>query len=207
VKYVLHYFDGRGRGELLRLIFHAGNVKFEDRRYKLEEWAALKDKIIFGQLPVLEIEGHQVPLNQSIAIGDYLAKEFGLAGKNAYDHARALAFVGTIADAIAPLSKIYFEKDDNRRKQLIEEYRSSTLSSFLPLFENYLKLHADKSGFIVGDKLSWADLAFADFWDKLGIIGADDLINKSALFSAHRNKILAIPAIKSYLESRPKTPF
>ncbi len=37
-KYVLHYFDAQGRGEVIRLLFHHVGVEFEDRRFKSEEW-------------------------------------------------------------------------------------------------------------------------------------------------------------------------
>ena len=40
--YKLTYFDIRGRGEVVRLIFKAAEVEFEDKRVKFEEWGALK---------------------------------------------------------------------------------------------------------------------------------------------------------------------
>lgn len=51
--YKLHYFDGRGRGEAIRLIFVLGNEKFEDRRYDFDEWPKYKPNMPLGQLPVL----------------------------------------------------------------------------------------------------------------------------------------------------------
>lgn len=45
--YKLRYFNMRGRGEPIRLIFALANVEFEDIRVKAEEWPALKQSKIF----------------------------------------------------------------------------------------------------------------------------------------------------------------
>ena len=41
-KYKLSYFDFAGRAELIRLIFSAGKVDFEDHRFSFDEWKKLK---------------------------------------------------------------------------------------------------------------------------------------------------------------------
>ncbi|VDK51161.1 unnamed protein product [Cylicostephanus goldi] len=40
--YRLHYFDVRGRGEPIRLIFEYYGAKYDDHRIKEEEWPSLK---------------------------------------------------------------------------------------------------------------------------------------------------------------------
>lgn len=40
--YKLHYFNLRARGELLRLIFAAADVRFEDHRIEFKDWLAIK---------------------------------------------------------------------------------------------------------------------------------------------------------------------
>lgn len=42
VVYKLIYFDGRGRAEIIRLIFAAAFQKYEDRRISPEEWENMK---------------------------------------------------------------------------------------------------------------------------------------------------------------------
>jgi glutathione S-transferase len=51
--YSLHYFDGRGRAEAIRLIFVQADQKFEDLRHTRDEWAKLKSQMPLGQIPVL----------------------------------------------------------------------------------------------------------------------------------------------------------
>jgi Glutathione S-transferase, N-terminal domain len=53
--YRLHYFDGRGRAEMIRLIFVQAGQKFEDVRFTFDEWPALKSQMPLGQAPVLGI--------------------------------------------------------------------------------------------------------------------------------------------------------
>ena len=41
-KYRLTYFPVQGRGELIRLVFHAARVPFVDRRITVDQWKDLK---------------------------------------------------------------------------------------------------------------------------------------------------------------------
>ena len=41
-KVKLLYFDGRGRGEMIRIMLSYGGVEFEDKRIKMEEWPQVK---------------------------------------------------------------------------------------------------------------------------------------------------------------------
>ena len=38
VKYTLNYFQAAGRGETIRLMFHAAGVEFNDNRMSKEQW-------------------------------------------------------------------------------------------------------------------------------------------------------------------------
>ena len=44
-KYVLTYFNVRGRAEPTRLLFKAAGVEFEDRRMTFEEWGTKKEEM------------------------------------------------------------------------------------------------------------------------------------------------------------------
>lgn len=76
--YTLNYFNGRGRGELTRLIFAASGTQFVDKRITFDEWPAFKPNAPIGQLPYLEVDGN--PLPQSISIARFVARETNLAG-------------------------------------------------------------------------------------------------------------------------------
>ena len=36
--YTLYYFNGRGRAEILRMMFAAAGVKYMDKRFEFNEW-------------------------------------------------------------------------------------------------------------------------------------------------------------------------
>ena len=65
VKYTLNYFNGRGRAEIIRLIFAAAGVEFTDNR--IEDWPRTKAETPIGQVPYLEIDDIKLPQSLSIA--------------------------------------------------------------------------------------------------------------------------------------------
>merc|ERR1719387_839048 len=74
----LIYFDGPGRGNLTRMVFAAGDIKFTDTRIKQPEWPALKadpnsiPAQCFGSMPCIK-HGDTI-LAQSEALVTYAAK-------------------------------------------------------------------------------------------------------------------------------------
>ena len=49
--YTLYYFNGRGRAEILRMLFAAAAVKYMDKRFEFNEWDKYrKGKLIFYQI-------------------------------------------------------------------------------------------------------------------------------------------------------------
>merc|ERR1712039_383314 len=67
----LTYFDLEGRGELIRLLLHAGNIDFEDFRFGFDEWAKHKPNTPFGSVPVLHWDGEEMA--QTMAIVRFVA--------------------------------------------------------------------------------------------------------------------------------------
>uniref|UniRef100_A0AC34G019 GST N-terminal domain-containing protein n=1 Tax=Panagrolaimus sp. ES5 TaxID=591445 RepID=A0AC34G019_9BILA len=91
VYYKLTYFDARGLGEAIRLIFKYANVDFEDNRFEANQWPKIKPTTPTGFVPVLEFDGNY--LVESAAICRYLARKYGLAGKADLEEAKADAIV------------------------------------------------------------------------------------------------------------------
>jgi len=204
--YKLHYFNFKARGELARIIFAAADVKFEDHRIEYADWPNHKSKYRFQQVPVLEIDG--VQLNQSVAICHYLGRQFNLAGKTILDDAQCLALVEQIKDLFDGIVDFSFrEKDETRKAEKKKEFETVTLKNSLTALEAYFKENMSASGYIVGNDLTWADLAVFNGFEQLNLYlgGTEDRIAAYPTLVKHRTAIGNLPRIKKYLETRPKT--
>ena len=74
----LTYFDAPvSRGEECRLALHLAGVDFEDVRIRSADWPALKERMPYGALPVLELPGCP-PLAHSNAILVLIGRRHGL---------------------------------------------------------------------------------------------------------------------------------
>lgn len=60
--YKLNYFDIRGRGEPIRLIFEYAQQKFENKRINLNEWPKLKPSGFFDSVSLLSRES-SIPIS------------------------------------------------------------------------------------------------------------------------------------------------
>merc|ERR1711860_489690 len=184
--YKLTYFDGKGRGEVARLLFAAGGAKFEDKRIKFEDWPALKPKTPLGTLPILEVDGKS--LSQSYAINRFLARKFGLSGKNDWDEGRVNEICDTSVDFFGELTKTMFGDDASKAeadKKVKEE-----------LGPKYL----------AGSALTLADLSVYQTLE--GLVGkTPEVLDKYPQVKANRKKVAESKGIKEWLAKRPVTAF
>ncbi len=195
--YKLIYFPIEGRAEFTRLLFRYANVEFEDFTFPRESWPALKQdpKIKFGQVPVLEINGKSVA--QSSAINRYLSQKFG--------------FLPTDPEAALPIEELYaFITSDLADKhsaanvikdpEAQEEYRKDFFENLLPKKLAYLEriLEGNTTGFLVGDKITLADLALVDF--------AQKVLYSKTFGDRARPALEKVPNLTGYLQKRFEDP-
>jgi len=105
--YRLVYFDVRGLGEPIRMIFHYEGVEFQDTRLTMDEWADYKQKSRMGMLPELKVDNKFV-LSQSYTIARFLASQFGLNGKSEWDRALIDQYAGLLKDFVHELNPYLF---------------------------------------------------------------------------------------------------
>jgi len=202
----LIYFPVRGRAEPIRYILAQSGGKYEDVRVAKENWPQLKPTTPMGQVPVLEVDGQQIC--QSMAIARYLAKKFGLVPVNELDAARADMFVDGVSDLfphIRPVFMAIMAGDEGKKTEAWNTFKTEQLPPFLEKYEAFLKKNG--TGFLVGDKLSWADIVVAEILNRFVTI-----FDKPTLLSGHQNlidlmnKVHELPNIKKYVDGRPQTP-
>ncbi|KAK6008963.1 glutathione S-transferase protein [Ostertagia ostertagi] len=204
VQYKLTYFAGRGLGEVIRQLFVVAGKEFEDVRIAFEDWPKLKAEMPFGQMPVLEVDGKQ--LCQSHAILRYLAREFGYAGKSAWDQAQVDAIADQYKDFFTEIrpylrAVLGFEKGDP--EALGKDVFVPAHHKFFGYMTKILK--DNKSGYLVGDSLTWADLLLAE--TATNAQKFPNIYDGFPEVKAHSEKIRSIPELKKWIETRPETIF
>jgi len=172
----------------------------------MENWPEKKPKMPMGQVPVLDVDGKM--LAQSVAIGRYLANEYGLAGKDNWEKAVADMYVDGVSDVMPGLAPVYhaiMANDVEKREAAWSKYRDENLKPFLDRYEKFLG--ENPSGWLVGDKVTWADLVLAEFTERLNTIYEKDVIKSHAKIFAHMQKVHELPNIKKYVAERPPYAF
>lgn len=203
--YKLSYFNLRGRGELIRLVFAAAGVAYEDVRVTRDEWPALKPNTPFGQIPILEIDGKT--FCQSNAIARYLARKFKLAGKTDLEELQVDMIIDCFEDIAKPVLAARFESDETRKATLQKKLSEEQLPTFLENLEKILKSNNGGDGFFVGNELTWADLAFLAVYGWIKLSGNESLIDKHSKLKALKDRVEAVPKIAAWIAKRPVTDF
>lgn len=202
--YKLHYLNGRGRGEVSRLIFAVAGQEYEDIRYEGEQWLSRKAEMPLGQVPVLEVDGNRIP--QSLAIARFLAKKFNLAGKDYLEQAKVDAVADTINDLIIAYVSTRREQDPVKQEQLKQKFPTEELPKHLQNLEVLGKLYSNGGPFFVGDSLTLADLFFYDVAESMLAL-YNDCFDNYPWLKQNPIEVKKHPRIAEYLEKRPITPF
>ncbi|CAD6195770.1 unnamed protein product [Caenorhabditis auriculariae] len=203
VHYKLYYFESKGAAQAARDLFTLAGVEFEDIRYSDEEWGSHKHEMPFGQMPVLEVDGLQIP--QSMAINRYLARKFGYAGKNPEEEALVDGFADQYYDFKGAIKTYYYvvagwEKGDVEK--LEKEIMIPARDKFFALITKFLK--KSKSGYLTNGGLTFADILIAEHI--LTMNGFyPDYVKGFPEIDEYYQKVLNVPALKEYIKTRPQT--
>ncbi|CAJ0932389.1 unnamed protein product, partial [Mesorhabditis belari] len=204
--YKLTYFDLRGRAEVSRQLFALAGVPYEDNRLNFEQWPAFKQTTPFGQIPLLEVDGTMIA--QSITIARFLARRFGYIGANDIEAAQ----IDSLADVIMDYhneQKHFFPVLMGRmpgdKDALYKEIYEPVRDKYLPiLVEKFLK--KNPNGYLIGSKVSYADLMLAEHISVYMNV-LPNAFDKYPELIAHKEKVQSLPALKQWIETRPKTSY
>ncbi|XP_011309957.1 glutathione S-transferase [Fopius arisanus] len=198
--YKVIYFPVKALAEPIRFLLSYGGVEFEDERFDRADWPAIKPTMPFGQTPVLEVDGKKI--HQSTAICRYLAKQFGLAGKNDWENLEIDAAIDTIHDLRLKIGAYSYETNEVAK----EEKKGPLFKDVVPFYLERLDAQVKKNGgYFIGGRLTWADLVFAGLLDYLNFMAKFNLIEKYENLKALNEKVLAEPKIKAWVDKRPVT--
>jgi len=197
--YKLTYFPITALAEPSRFLMKYGEIEFEDDRFDRESWAELKKGMPFGQVPVLTANGKQY--HQSISLARFFGKKVKLVGADDLEDLVIDSMVDTINDLRAKLAMYFYEQDE-----AIKETRKGPLfNETIPYYLDRLdKIAKENNGYLACNKLTWADMYFVALLDYMNHMSGMDLTSKHPNLEAVKTNVLAIPAIKKWVETRPK---
>jgi len=224
--YTLAYFDARGVAEVIRFIFAAAKQEYEDRRFSLTfgtpgdfstiirpEFDEAKASGLLdpscGKAPCLLIDG--VPsLGQSKAIERYLARKFELMGSTDEE----AAIIDALCENVRDIKDAYNaakRKPDGEKDAAIKAFFEETLVKWCKDTEK--SLPPPQSDFLVGSKISLADLCWYNFVGVEDKPFFDNVEGARAGFAECLRIKKAMEAcaanaeLKAWVEKRPKSMF
>ncbi|EFA00065.1 glutathione S-transferase [Tribolium castaneum] len=198
--YKLIYFNARGRAEHIRFIFAYAGVEYEDERIPREKWPEIKKRTPFGMLPVLEIDGKAVA--QSNAVARYLARQYGLAGRNEWEALQCDVLVDTLGDLKQVLAQFRMEQDPIKKEEKKARLMKETIPFYLSKFE---KILSENNGFSVGSEITWCDFVFAVSLENFEHIFGKAALDQYPALKALKIKVYSIPSINAWVSKRPAT--
>ncbi len=204
----LIYFPSRGRAELLRVVLAAAGVAYDEENFHgADEFAKLKasGRLPFDAVPVWE-EPDGFRLAQSMAIVMHVARGHGLYGKTPYEQALIDQALGAVDDVRLALRALV-GADPAKRPELRAELTAKTLPRWTGYLERLLITNRGGNGFVVGEALSIADLAFWYIHEYAADNGFGAAWSDAPKLTAHSQRVAALPRIAAWLASPKRWPF
>ncbi|KAF0974574.1 hypothetical protein FDP41_006606 [Naegleria fowleri] len=219
-KPVLTYFNSRGKSEIIRLILAEAGVDYEEVNVgvwhptdKSEQFQQLVQSgtLAFDSLP--SYKDDQIFLVQSAAIVRYLAKRYGLSGSNLVEESLIDQFYEGVLDITTLLRSAF-----NVMYPVTKEVSSATIEETMEMigreklpncishFERALK----GKTFLVGEKISYADIALFYILDNLLELNAEYtnkfILDKNENLKAFYNRIKSREGIQKHVNHPNRFP-
>ncbi|KAI1711871.1 putative glutathione S-transferase 6 [Ditylenchus destructor] len=202
--YKLIYFDARGICEPIRLLFHYTKIPFEDARISRKQWLALKDSTVYGKVPILEVDGK--PLTYCHTISRYLARTFGLAGKDNWEQAKVdeiSDFHSDVAMDLQPYLYVVAGFHQGDRDGLRKAVFLPGVEKHFPVYVNILKQSG--SGFFISSGLTWIDFVISEYMTTIKHF-EPAILDKYPTITKFVRKVQSLPQIFDYVANREHQP-
>ncbi|XP_046572515.1 glutathione S-transferase A4-like [Haliotis rubra] len=190
----LYYFDGRGKGAIVRLTLAACGIKFTEEllteREQIEKWRS-DGLLLFSQVPMLEIDG--LRLVQTGAIVRYIADKEGLLGSSHEETAR----INELFEGSRDFMSAFYPAVFVDIKEVLEKASAKSLPRYLPIFDKVLKKNG--TGFLVGDSVTLADIGLLEpVLMTIDYYGLEALKDYPSLQEFHK-KVTSLPNMAEFL--------
>jgi len=201
--YKLTYFDfDGGRGEPIRIAFHAAGIEFEDHRISFPEFMEMRGGTRFNSVPTLEVDGAEV--TQSNAISRYVGK---MAKLYPDDDLQAL-YCDEVLGALEDVNH-YIVRTFGLEGDALKEARENLVDGWLSVYlRGFSDLLARGGGeYFADQRLTIADLKMLVLTRSLRSGNLDhiptDLVQELAPgLVDHRGRVESDPIVTAYYGSR-----
>jgi len=173
MKPLLAYWDIRGLAEPIRLMLEYLDVEYEEKRYVVGEapefsrksWDNVKDSLdlVFPNLPYYIDD--EVKITESWAIMRHISRRYNLMLVDSKEAALTDQLEGLVQDfRFSFVMMCYLPDFENNKKEFFQN-----LPNFMKRFEQHLTSHK----WLVGDKLTHVDFAFAEILDQMQLMNKE----------------------------------
>ncbi|TRY93986.1 hypothetical protein DNTS_021134 [Danionella cerebrum] len=186
--YTLTYFPIKGRSGPLRILLADKEQQLKDVMVSREEWMRGE---VFGQLP--KFEDGDLVLYQSNTMLRHLGRKHAAYGKNDCEASLIDMMNDGVEDLRLKYIKLIYQEYETGKDAFIKD-----LPNHLKAFENVMA--KNKTGFLVGDQISFADYNLFDLLLNLRVLSSSCL-DPFPNLKSFVEKTSARPKIKALLES------
>ncbi|GFO21844.1 glutathione s-transferase [Plakobranchus ocellatus] len=195
------YFKYRGRGELSRLVMAAAGKELDQRIVDVPTWLKMKPNTFFQRVPFIEIDGQEY--FQGNAIATYLARENGLYGSTNLECLMIDQIVQMKEDILLEEIKSFVGSDD-QKDQAAKDLPEVVYPRVMQIFERLIQQNPSKSGFVIGNKMTLADLAIFEGTQSCYQGNPRFMSNFPELMKL-RQKVAEADGVRQYLATRKQT--
>ncbi len=201
--YKLTYFDfDGGRGEPVRIAFHAAGIGFDDHRISFADFSETRNEMRFTCVPVLYVE--DIEVTQSNSMLRYVGK---MAGLYPEDDLQALYCDETMSAVEDLMQQVVhtFGLEGAELKAAREKLVDGWMTTFIKGFDDLLQRGGGE--YFADNRLTVADIKVFVQVRSLRAGTLDhvptDLVDRLApALVAHEQRIAKDPVITAYYESR-----
>ncbi|KAF9977257.1 hypothetical protein BGZ73_006518 [Actinomortierella ambigua] len=183
-KFVVFYFKMFGNCMTIRSLLCLANADWEDKLTSFgPEWDAEKPKTQFGSLPILyetKANGETRMLPEASAIERYLSRTLGFMGVDDWEEAQINVYVSLIEETGRKwLFRCFEVPEVDARAKSVVEWITNDLAALVDYAEKQLQKNGNR-GYLIGNKISYADVHLSTWLDVWMSMDTSRIINKTA---------------------------
>jgi len=222
--YELYYWPGlQGRGEFVRLALEEAGADYFDMARQKKGMPALlasldSDEVEYPSFAPPVLRAGELLIGQTANILLYLGPRHGLAPRAVAGRLWTNQLQLTIADIVAeahdthhPISSdAYYEDQKKEAKLRARDFTGKRMPKFLDYFERVLEHNPGRGTYLVGSRLSYADLSLFQLVEGLRYAFPKTMAKLEPSYPvvvALHDRVAARPNIAAYLASKRRMPF